>query len=56
MKKISWLFDVIGIIGAALFLFGLYIALGLSALLIASGLLLLSYAFRMSYLCRGHSD
>lgn len=56
MKKISWLFDGLGMIGASLFLVGFYIALGLAALLMASGLMLLAYAFRMSYLCHDDTD
>ena len=56
MKKISWLFDLLGVMGASLFLIGFYIALGLAALLMAAGLMLLAYAFRMSYLCHDDSD
>lgn len=50
MKKICWLFDVLGILGASLLLVGLYLAYGLATGLVVAGLMLLSLALRMSYL------
>ncbi len=49
-KKIYWLCDLIGITGASLLLFGIYLAWSLSTVLIVSGLMLLAYATRLSYL------
>ena len=50
MKKICWLFDAIALLGATLFLIGLYLVWGLVAVLVISGLSLIAWALRMSYL------
>jgi len=49
-KKICWFFDFVGIAGAFLLLFGLYLAAGLATLLVATGILLIGWALWMSFL------
>ena len=49
MKKIFLLCDVVGIIGACLFLVGIYLAWDLASMMVISGLMLMGYAARLSY-------
>lgn len=49
-KKTSWLCDAIGITGACCFLYGVYNAYALAAVLMTGGLLLMAYAARLCYL------
>ena len=52
MKKIYWLCDLVGVFGAILFLLGIYLAWDLASMLIISGLMLMIYATRISYLLK----
>ena len=55
-KKIYWLCDLIGITGASLFLFGIYLAWSIATMLIVSGLMLMAYATRLSYSCKRYDS
>ena len=55
-RKIYWLCDALGILGATLFLFGIYFAWALSTVLMIGGLMLMAYASRLSYVCKHDSD
>lgn len=54
-KKIYWLCDVIGVTGAVLLLYGVYLLWSLAIVLVISGLMLMAYASRLSY-CRKRDD
>ena len=48
--KTSWLCDAVGVTGACCFLYGVYIAYALAAVLMIGGLMLIGYAARLCYL------
>lgn len=54
-KKTYWLCDLVGIIGACLFLYGVYIFWNIATVLIVSGAMLMVYASRLTY-CRKRDD
>ena len=53
-KKIYWLCDLVGIIGACFFLIGTYLAWDLASVLIICGLMMMVYAARISFLLKNN--
>lgn len=53
-KKTFWLCDLVGISGGCILLLGIYLTWDLAAMLIISGLILMAYAARISYMLKNN--